>query len=81
MDLKPLGFLDPEKKGHNMKDLENLTTKEVIDHLCDRVIEHDKISKAQAKKLVLNALIYNCVIDEILGQVDWLMGKDMDERG
>lgn len=64
-----------------MKELYNLTSKEVIDNLCERVIERDQMPKAQAKKLVLNALIYNCVIDEILGQVDFLMGKDMDERG
>lgn len=64
-----------------MKELYNLTSKEVIDNLCERVIERDQMPKAQAKKLVLNALIYKCVIDEILGQVDFLMGKDMDERG
>ena len=61
-----------------MKKLYELTTKEVIDHLCERVQERDKMTKAQAKKLVLNALIYNCVIDEILGQVDFLMGKELE---
>lgn len=64
-----------------MKELYDMTTKEVIDNLCQRVIERKPMTKTQAKKLVLNALIYNCVIDEILGQIDWLMGKDMDERG
>lgn len=64
-----------------MKELYDMTTKEVIDNLCQRVIEREPMTKTQAKKLVLNALIYNCVIDEILGQIDWLMGKDMDERG
>lgn len=64
-----------------MQELYDLTTKEVIDHLCERVQERDKMTKTQAKKLVINALIYNCVIDEILGQVDFLMGKDLDERG
>lgn len=61
-----------------MKELYELTTKEVIDNLCERVQERDKMTKAQAKKLVLNALIYNCVIDEILGQVDFLMGKELE---
>lgn len=69
------------KGAQVMKELYNLTSKEVIDNLCERVIERDQMPKTQAKKLVLNALIYNCVIDEILGQVDFLMGKDMDERG
>ncbi len=62
-----------------MKELYDFTTKEVVDHLCERVIERDKMTKAQAKRLVLNALIYNCVIDEILGQIDFLMGKDEEQ--
>ena len=59
-----------------MVQLEDFTTKEVIDHLCERLIEQDKMTKKQAKKLILNALIYNCVVDEIIGQAEWLNGKE-----
>ena len=60
-----------------MKDLYNMTATEVINNLVDDVMEqHEGLTKSMAKKLVLNALIYNCVTEEIYGQVDFLMGAD-----
>ncbi len=64
-----------------MRELYDLKTSEVIDNIIKEVREHDPaISSKDAKKLILNALIYNCVIEEIIGQVDFLMGKDPAEQ-
>ena len=60
-----------------MKELYNLTAAEVINDLAKEVMDiHHGLSKSMAKKLVLNALIYNCVIEEVMGQVAFLMGSD-----
>ncbi len=37
---------------------------------------HPELSKSMAKTLVCNALIYNTVINEILGQVEFIMEND-----
>lgn len=64
-----------------MRQLYNtLTATQVIDLLTGIVVEEKGISKAMAKKLVLNALIHNCVIDEIVGQVKWLMEDDDEQQ-
>ena len=47
------------------KELECYTMSEVIDHLVDEVqMDHD-ISRTLAKQLVLNALTYNIVANEV----------------
>lgn len=56
-----------------MRDLENYTIKEVIDNLIDNVCMDHEISRSQARKLVINALTYNVVADEIYSQIDWLL--------
>lgn len=62
-----------------MKELYDLTATEVINILVDDVMkQHNGLSKQMAKKLVLNALIYNCVAEEVYGQVDFLMGSEED---
>lgn len=63
-----------------MKKLYDLTPKEVIDELVDRVIiENPEVNKKTARALVLNSLIYNCVIDEILGQVNYLLDREEED--
>lgn len=64
-----------------MRNLENFTMSEVIGYLADEVAMDKDISKALAKKLVLNALTYNCVVDEILGQINFLMEEYDQETG
>ena len=60
-----------------MTELYDITATEAINGIVETVKEnHPELSKAEAKKYVINALIYNCVIDEILGQVDYLMGVE-----
>lgn len=62
-----------------MIELYNLTATEALKDAIDRVQENNpKLSRAFCKKLVLNTLIYNCVIDEIAGQAEFLLGKEMD---
>ncbi len=63
-----------------MRDLENYSMTEVIDNLVENVmLEHD-ISRALAKKLVLNALTYNCVANEVYDQVSWLIGEENENE-
>lgn len=55
-----------------MKDLYELKVSDVIGQIADDVVENLGIKKALAKKLVVNALIYNCVQEEIISQVKFL---------
>lgn len=57
----------------NMKELERLTASYVIEQLSVAVAESRQITKSLARKLVLNALTYNLVINEINSQIDYLM--------
>ena len=60
-----------------MRDLYKLTAAEAMSGAIDKVLENNpELTKKQAKELVLNALIYNCVIEEIVGQVDFLLEKE-----
>lgn len=60
-----------------MRELYDLTAAQALESAIESVIENNPgMSKKQAKTLVLNALLYNCVIDEICGQVNFLMGKE-----
>ena len=61
----------------DMTELYDITATEAINGIVESVrTNHPELSKAEAKKYVINSLIYNCVIDEILGQVDFLMGVE-----
>lgn len=61
-----------------MKQLYDYTASQVIDFMAQDVQERHNVSKTLAKKLVINALIYNCVVEEVLGQVDFLMDRCED---
>ena len=57
--------------------LYNVNASEIIKDLTNQVKEnHPDLSDAKAKKLVLNALLANFIIDEIIGQVDYLIEND-----
>lgn len=56
-------------------ELFKLTANEAIQNMVDEVAESKGISKKLAKQLVINALVYNCVQDEILGQVNFLLDE------
>ena len=56
--------------------LYELKTSDVMATLIDEVQKnHPDLSKTKAKALVLNALISNCVIEEIQDQIDYLIDR------
>lgn len=59
-----------------MRDLYDLTVTQALEMAVKRVKENNPtLSKAFCKKVVLNTLIYDCVIDEIAGQAEFLLGR------
>lgn len=61
-----------------MEELENLTMTQVVNYYANRVSKQRNISKSLAKKLFLNALMYNWVRNEIEDMIDSLMGIEVD---
>ena len=62
-------------------ELYDIKATSAISSIVDDVIaSHNNLSRSMAKKLVINSLIYNCVIEEILGQVDFMISK-LEEEG
>lgn len=66
-----------------MADLYDISMKDAIDSLVEDVIKDqdfmgEKVTKAKAKILVLNALMYNVVSNEVCNQVRFLCGQDTD---
>ena len=59
-----------------MKRLEDFTAGQVIDYLANKEAERLNISKSLAKKLVINAITYNVVVEEIENQIDFLIEED-----
>ena len=62
-----------------MEELTDLTMTQVVNYYTNRVSEKRNISKSLAKKLFLNALMYNIVINEVEDMMDFLMGIDNAE--
>ena len=59
--------------GH---DIYVLTFEEATSDLVKEIAEENGITRTDAKNALLNALIYNCVREEIKGQVAFLLGND-----
>lgn len=59
-----------------MVQLEDFTLKQVTDYLISDIAESRGITKALARKLFINAITYNVVVEEIKGQIDFLMESD-----
>ena len=54
--------------------LYSVNASEIIKDLTNQVKDnHPNLSNVEAKKLVLNALLSNFIVDEIMGQVDFLI--------
>lgn len=60
-------------------ELEDLTLTEAAQICIDEIANGFDVPKKQARKLFANAIIYNCVIQEIMGQVAWLLNKELDQ--
>ena len=56
-----------------MKELCDFTMKQVTDYLIANISENKGISKTLARKLFINAISYNVVVEEINNQIDFLM--------
>lgn len=62
-----------------MEKLYDLTMTQVTDFYVRRISENKNISKSLAKKLFLNALLHDWLINEVEHEVDFLLGIDNDE--
>lgn len=56
-----------------MKQLEDFTLKWVSDYLIDEIAQEKEISKSLARKLFINAISYNAVVESIKEQIDFLL--------
>lgn len=66
-----------------MVELYNIKVSDAINHLVDDVLADQEqqgvtLTKAQAKVLVLNALMYNVVSCEVCNQVRYLCDQEID---
>lgn len=59
-----------------MKELNDFTLKEITDYLIEQIANEKNISKKFSRKLFINAISYNVVIEEIKNQIDFLMDED-----
>ena len=60
-----------------MEDLMDMTLTEAAQICIDQIAEGFDVPKKQARKLFANAIVYNCVVDEIMGQVAFLLNRDL----
>lgn len=56
-----------------MKQLEDFTLKLVSDYLIDEIAQEKEIPKSLARKLFINAISYNVVVESIKEQIDFLL--------
>lgn len=64
-----------------MRELYDYTMKDVMDYHVERIATKKNVSKKLAKKLFINALLYNVVVEEVDGQIDFLLEiDDFDEE-
>lgn len=60
-----------------MKNLEQFTTKQIVDYYIEYIMEHELTSsKSQALQLLLNALTYNVVREAVVDQIAFLIDAD-----
>ena len=59
-----------------MRHLEDFTLKQVADWLIAEIAEDKGISKTLARKLFINSITYNVVMEEIEAQIDFLMENE-----
>ena len=60
-----------------MKNLEQFTTKQVVDYYIEYIMEHElAASKLQARQLLLNALTCNVVREAVVDQIAFLIDAD-----
>lgn len=65
------------QKYEGIKELYDMTLNDAVSGVIDDVSKRYGVSKKDARTLVTNALIYNVVTSEIVGQCGFLLGLDM----
>ena len=60
----------------NSKDF---TLKQISDYLINKIAKERNISKSLARKLFINAISYNLVVNAIDEQIDFLLGIEYEE--
>lgn len=59
-----------------MRNLEDFTLKQVSDYIIEKQVQERGISKVLARKLFINAISYNIVVEAIEEQIDFLMEEE-----
>lgn len=53
--------------------------KKIIEEsIINKIMDRRKVSKSMATKLYKNSLLYNCVVNEILDQIDYLVTNNIE---
>lgn len=63
-----------------MRHLEDFTITEVLNYLTDEMSMEFGVSKTMMKKLIINAIAYNVVVEEIRNQISFLLEDEDDEE-
>lgn len=50
----------------------------IEESIIEKIIQRRKVSKTMATKLYKNSLLYNCVVNEILDQIDYLVSNNVE---
>lgn len=58
--------------------LYNFSLSEVANPIIDEIALNFGVTRTKARKLFINALLYNLVQEEILGQVEFLLDKSAE---
>lgn len=63
-----------------MRHLEDFTITQVLNYLTDEMSAEFGVSKTMMKKLIINAIAYNVVVEEIRNQISFLLEDEEDEE-
>ena len=66
-------------KTFKLADETGLKLTEVINGLIENIQLDYDLSRPQARKLLAECLVRNCVYEEIAGEANWLLGIDREE--
>lgn len=50
----------------------------IEESIIEKIMNRRKVSKSMATKLYKNSLLYNCVVNEILDQIDYLVTNNIE---
>ena len=50
----------------------------IEESIIEKIIQRRNVSKTMATKLYKNSLLYNCVVNEILDQIDYLVSNNVE---